>query len=121
MTAILIAIGTFLGNAAKSLKNAILGSVPSDGDTLGKLYDKITALQQQQGSAVTQQDIQDAIAAVVDGSPAAFDTLKEIVDQMQQDETALSGLLTTVGNKVNASDLGTAQDFQDAYDTAFNS
>lgn len=41
-----------------------------------------------------------AIADLVDGAPAAYDTLKEIADYIAADETATQGLLTAVNNRV---------------------
>jgi hypothetical protein len=50
------------------------------------------------------------------GVPAeAYDTLKEIADYIEADETAMSGLITAVGNKVSfaaAQDLTSAQKLQ---------
>jgi len=52
-------------------------------------------------ASITAQ-INDAIAAVVGDAPAALDTLKEIADQLANDESAVSALTTTVANKANA-------------------
>lgn len=41
-----------------------------------------------------------AIAALINGAPTAFDTLKEISDQLATDESAASALTTAVGNRL---------------------
>jgi len=38
--------------------------------------------------------------AILNGAPAAFDTLLEISDRLATDQTGLSNLLTAVGNRV---------------------
>jgi hypothetical protein len=48
-------------------------------------------------------DIAAQIAAVVDGAPATFDTLKEISDYIAADQTAASSLTTLVGTKLSSS------------------
>ena len=48
-----------------------------------------------------QSQIDSSIAAVVGAAPAAFDTLKEIADQLASDESAVAALTTTVSNKAN--------------------
>jgi|694.fasta_scaffold30522_3 hypothetical protein len=47
-------------------------------------------------------DIAAQIAAVVDGAPATFDTLKEISDYIAADQTAASSLTTLVGTKLSS-------------------
>jgi hypothetical protein len=48
-------------------------------------------------------DISDQIAAVVNGAPATFDTLKEISDYIASDQTAASSLTTLIGTKLSSS------------------
>jgi hypothetical protein len=38
---------------------------------------------------------------IIDGAPAAYDTLIEIANKLAGDDTALAGLLTAVGNRVS--------------------
>lgn len=45
--------------------------------------------------------IEGAVAAVVDGADAAFDTLKEIADWIQADQTGAAAILADVANKAN--------------------
>ena len=48
-----------------------------------------------------QGQIDSSIAAVVGAAPAALDTLKEIADQLANDQSAVAALTTTVANKAN--------------------
>ena len=52
--------------------------------------------------ASIQPQIDASIAAVVGAAPAALDTLKEIADQLANDQSAVSALTTTVSNKANS-------------------
>lgn len=45
--------------------------------------------------------ISDAVASIVDGADAAFDTLKEIADWIQADQTGAAAILADVANKAN--------------------
>ncbi len=53
----------------------------------------------------TNENVTAAIKAeidkVVDGAPAAFDTLKEIADYITEDKAAASALIETIGKKVD--------------------
>lgn len=42
------------------------------------------------------------ITALINGAPAALDTLKELADQLATDESAVAALVTTVAGKANA-------------------
>jgi len=52
-------------------------------------------------ASITDQ-INDAVAAVVGAAPDALNTLKEIADQLADDESAVTALTATVANKANA-------------------
>lgn len=45
-------------------------------------------------------EINAAKTAIINGAPAAYDTLIEIATQLSTDQTALGNLLTAVGNRV---------------------
>lgn len=45
-------------------------------------------------------EINAAKSAIINGAPAAYDTLIEIATQLSSDQTALGNLLTAVGNRV---------------------
>ena len=51
--------------------------------------------------ASIQPQIDASISAVVGAAPAALDTLKEIADQLANDQSAVSALTTVVSNKAN--------------------
>lgn len=54
-------------------------------------------------NAVTQQDVDAAISAVVNASPAALDTLKELADALGNDPNFATTIATQLGNKLDAS------------------
>lgn len=54
-------------------------------------------------NAVTQQDVDAAISAVVNASPAALDTLKELADALGNDPNFATTMATQLGNKLDAS------------------
>ena len=58
--------------------------------------------------------VKTAIDAVVDGAPAAFDTLKEVATWIENDETGAAALATRISdlenNKLDASDFETFKD-----------
>lgn len=45
-------------------------------------------------------EINAAKAAIINGAPAAYDTLIEISDKLASDDSDISGLLTAMGNRV---------------------
>lgn len=59
-------------------------------------------------SAQLSTAITEAVTRIVDGAPAALDTLKEIGDQLAGDESAAAALATAVALKLDASKRGAA-------------
>jgi hypothetical protein len=55
----------------------------------------------------TQTYVTTAITNLINGAPTAFDTLKEISDQLATDESAVATIVTTLGTKANTSSLAT--------------
>lgn len=51
-------------------------------------------------SSKTSSEISAAISALIDGAPTALDTLKEIADMLSDQDSAVSGLITAVGNRI---------------------
>lgn len=100
---------TNLVGAINELKSAIQGAGANINDNSAST-----------AAVYSSQKTTDLIAALkselLGGAPAAaFDTLKEIADYLASDETAMSGLVTAVGNKVDysqAQSLTTAQKTQ---------
>ena len=61
-----------------------------------------TALQQSDLSGyATQDDVDDAISGLVNGAPAALDTLKELADALGDNDDAVSALTNQLANKVD--------------------
>jgi len=53
----------------------------------------------------TQNDINTAISNLINGAPTTLDTLKEIADAMASNQSVVSALEQSIGNKANTSDL----------------
>jgi len=70
------------------------GGYAKIGVASGKILDSVIP-----DTIARTSDIASQIAAVVNGAPATFDTLKEIADYIASDQTAASSLTTLVGTK----------------------
>lgn len=82
-------------NAVAAGTGAILDTA-TDGDTThtwsaNKIYDELQALK----------------TSLIDGAPAAYDTLIEISNYLSGNDTAVSGLVTAVANRVSYADVQT--------------
>lgn len=53
----------------------------------------------------TIQDINNAAAALINGAPETADTLRELSDLINNNDSAIDNLLTIVGSKANTSDV----------------
>ena len=53
----------------------------------------------------TVSDLDNRIDALVNGAPAAYDTLKEIADVLSKNVDSIDDIITALGNKVNQSDF----------------
>lgn len=68
------------------------------GKTLSAAVAEIIALI---ATKATPADIDSRINALVNGAPAAYDTLKEIADYIAQNESVVTALNAAIGNKVD--------------------
>ncbi|KPU83531.1 hypothetical protein JI58_08495, partial [Marinosulfonomonas sp. PRT-SC04] len=68
-------------------------------DRTGWLKAAITALQ---NVAVSQADIDAAIAALLDGAPGALDTLNELATALGDSDNAMAAIITQLGLKLDA-------------------
>ncbi|PZA12474.1 hypothetical protein DNX69_10900 [Rhodopseudomonas palustris] len=73
------------------------GGVAAEGDTLAKLLAAIVAVD---SAKATPADITAAINALKGGAPSAYDTLVEIAAELAENDTAVSGLLASLANRV---------------------
>lgn len=74
--------------------------VPGKGLSTNDLTNELVA---KINNAATQQDIADAITALVNASPAALDTLKELADALGNDPNFATTMATQLGSKLDAS------------------
>jgi len=77
--------------------NEVAGAVAGAGATIDD--DNVSTLTVY-SSSKTVDVVNAAIDGLVDGAPGALDTLKEIADQLADDEDAVAALTTALGNRV---------------------
>lgn len=109
---------TALGAGTSSLAIGTTSTTAAAGNH-GHAISGVTGLQTALDAKATPQNITDAIATLrtqlVDGSPAALDTLNEIAAALQDNPNAIAELLTAVGNRLRfdiAQSLTTVQKAQ---------
>lgn len=74
----------------------------TDGKTTlaSQLADILTDLSLKANSTDVTEEINNAIAALIDGAPETYDTLKEIYEYIQTDKSAMEALNNAIANKV---------------------
>ena len=102
-----------VGKQIEALEKKLVGDAAEDYNTLGKLEDKIVVINGE-GEGSIKKAAADAVAKVVAGAPADFDTLKEVADwigkdttgaaQMQADIATLKGGKDVEGSVANSID-----------------
>lgn len=95
----IISAGTGLtGGGALTGNRTISASIPSQPEAeAGTINSKLmTPLR-------TKQAITAAINALVNGAPAALNTLKELADELADNDNAIAALTTQIGTKLNSS------------------
>lgn len=118
-----VASQAFVTTAVNALKTALLGGGDS-AETLKKLRDDLSAFIAKKATgaeAIAGTDdekyitalalkakVDDAINALVNGAPEAYDTLKELADALADQDDALAALVTQLGTKLDVT--GTAAD-----------
>ena len=68
-------------------------------------YSEVYAEKSHTHDYATQNDINTAISNLINGAPTTLDTLKEIADAMASNQSVVSALEQSIGNKANTSDL----------------
>ena len=108
----------FDSNSTNELKNSVNGIID---ETVAELSGKVNKVagkdlstndytneeKQKVALAVTQDELEGAIAELINGAPEALDTLKELGDALALHEDAYDALLEMVGNKANKTELAT--------------
>jgi hypothetical protein len=83
--------------------NELKASIDAASSALGaQIDDAATVANKTWSSSKINTSIGAAINALLDNAPAAFDTLKELADQMASDQTALNAITTALGVRVRA-------------------
>jgi hypothetical protein len=94
-----VSTGTGLsGGGTLASNRTISASIPSQSEAeAGTIHSKLmTPLR-------TKQAITAAINALVDGAPAALNTLNELADELSDNDNAIAALTTLIGTKLNTS------------------
>lgn len=110
-----VATQQFVTTAVNVLKTSLMGGADPE-ETLKKLRDDLTAFIGKKASsaeAIAGTDdekyitalalkakVDDAINALVNGAPEAYDTLKELADALADQDDALAALVTQLGQKL---------------------
>lgn len=115
---------------------ALLLSVQGTANGKASINDAAASSGTTYSSSKIEAYVTATIAALVDGAPATFDTLKEIADYIASDQSAMGTLTTAINNRVRfdaaqtldapqqlqaCANIGVgdpATDFVDAYETA---
>jgi len=92
-------LSTTAKNNLVAALNELKSSIASAGG--GAVIDDDTAsTTTTYSSSEIETKITDAITALVNGAPAAYDTLKELADYVASDTTAMSSLTASLANRV---------------------
>lgn len=85
------------------VKSNVANIVLDDGTTTlaAKLAEMIAAINERAKSVDVTAQISAAIDGIIDGAPAAYNTLKEIADYLATHQNEYTALLTSVGGKVD--------------------
>ena len=108
--AIIALIGNLNSLPADVTKTSIVAALNSLNSKIANaagINDAATATGSTWSSTKITASIKAAVDALVDGAPAALDTLKELAAQMAADEGVLNSVVTALGNRVSVNDVQT--------------
>lgn len=89
-----------LTTTAKTSLVAALNELKSGLDSLSQINDSTTTLTSTWSSTKISNSISAAVTALVNSSPAALDTLKELADALGNDASFSATIATQMGNRV---------------------
>ena len=100
-------MSTNVRTETEALIAAIAAAIKADRAAIAALEKAIDDLELT-GGGISETDVKALIKAaiddLVDGAPEALDTLKEIADMLEGQDTAISGLLAAISNRVSYAD-----------------
>ena len=88
------------GIAINAAITALIGGASTNGNTLKKLEDLITAITG--GNYASQAYVDTAIQNLIGAAPASLDTLQELAAQLQADETGTAAIVTQLAAKADS-------------------
>lgn len=98
---IVFKLGTNIVDVVANLDAAIKGGVSNDGNTLKKLRDLISDLANTQ--VADKAELNAKIASVIENNdPAAIDSLKELLDKLNQGDGNLADAIAALGTGTNS-------------------
>lgn len=100
-TGVYAKIGTLAGLTTTAKTNLVAAINEVAGRPQGPAIDDTApALDKVYSSTKTAAAIADAIAALVDGAPGALDTLRELAEALEGNDSQITDILTAIGNRV---------------------
>ncbi|GAB3767721.1 hypothetical protein GCM10028818_01020 [Spirosoma horti] len=96
-------LGSLPADVTKTSVVAALISLNNKIANAAGINDAVTATGSTWSSTKISSSISTAINALVDGAPAALDTLKELATQLNADKTVLDSVVTALAKRVSVS------------------
>lgn len=94
-------IKQYIQTSAVDSTNVALEQLAELGEVVAQNTDAIAVLNGE-GEGSVKKAVEDAVNGIVDGAPEALDTLKELADWIESDETASAALIARVGANEDA-------------------
>ncbi|MCL2076354.1 MAG: hypothetical protein FWH15_07960, partial [Betaproteobacteria bacterium] len=91
----------------ESLIATVAAAIKTDRATVAALSATVSGLETSGGvsQSTVETLISTAIANLVNGAPEALDTLKEIADELEGQNSAVDAMLTAIANRVSFADV----------------
>jgi hypothetical protein len=101
----LLQVTTDRDTAIANAITGILEGVPSQGNTLNKLYNLIQAVSG--GGYATLAEVNTLITDLIGAAPATLNTLEELAAAFNNDPNVVAALTTSIAQKANSADVYT--------------
>lgn len=101
---------TYVADAIASIPGVDLSAYVTKEDLSAQSYVTSAALESMAYATTTY--VMDKVNAIIDGAPAALDTLNELAAAINDDANFASTVTTALGNKANADDVYSKTDIQ---------
>lgn len=103
-----------------------VNAIPNNGIDIEKLkagiVPDVSHLETKEDASAKLQEAKDytdtKVAGLIDSAPETLDTLKEVADAIQENETVVDALNSAIGNKANSSDVYNKQEVDNKINAA---